>query len=286
MTHPAQFSERTFEFAFNAHFAKRFKAVLLAVPNIPSQTAEGSCGFDAAFEVLMGGDYEVYYYQHKVASHVDVRSGSNKHIWAKTTGPYFHFRVDRDQYNLIRRLGTPSRINPFSISIDYTSPRFWSYADLHDRFMKSRVMDHTVAINVQSCGYMSKGKHRMIYTAGGAIQAWRFSEPSPATARPVLGENGRAVGQRMTDCGPNALLDKVMAAVTRALASARRYDEISQSRVARISDALGFIRQNRVADFDAPGPERNERAALLKLNYLLGNVLGLTALVAAAKAEE
>ena len=49
------FSERVFEFSFNAEYAAANKAVLAGAPHIPTQNDEKYLGYDVLFEIQAGG---------------------------------------------------------------------------------------------------------------------------------------------------------------------------------------------------------------------------------------
>jgi hypothetical protein len=73
------FSERVFKFGFNAEFAHSHRAVLAAVPHIPTQNQEKLLGYDVKFEIKKsGGAIRMIALQHKVARQVCGGAGPKK----------------------------------------------------------------------------------------------------------------------------------------------------------------------------------------------------------------
>lgn len=260
MTAPAEFSERLFEFAFNCNFAKRYKAALLSSPFIPSQNQEGTDAFDAVFELLIGGDYELRFFQHKVPLYVDAPSGSNSHFVKQVGLPYFRVPLDNNQYRLVRSLG--SRRRTFPISIEYCSPRFWRHDDLNRRFMKSRIIDHSISIDVQDCGPLTAGAHSLVYPAMGPLDAWRFSkEPAIARVR-TFDSKGQADRNREVQAlRPVELLAQIVRTI--------------RAPVARF---VGM----QLPGLDWVAMNEDPRRATVALSRLLGNTLGVTSFVVPA----
>src|SRR4051794_39265769 len=95
------FSERVFEFSFNAEFSEQQKAFLASAPDIPTQNKEKWLGYDVAFELEKRGAIHCTALQHKVSRFVDGRSPSNRRFWDHIGGAYFAFAIDVDQFNLI-----------------------------------------------------------------------------------------------------------------------------------------------------------------------------------------
>lgn len=96
-----KFSERIFEFAFNAEFAARNHAILAACPSLPTPQEEKNEGYDIEFELKRrGGGKEYLFLQHKVARRVT------------SVGPSNALRDSNPCYSLKRilpeRLGQPS----------------------------------------------------------------------------------------------------------------------------------------------------------------------------------
>ena len=62
------FSERTFEFCYNAEYCQLNAALLATHPHIPSQRAEKDLGYDVEFKIIDGKFTRFLFLQHKVAS--------------------------------------------------------------------------------------------------------------------------------------------------------------------------------------------------------------------------
>src|SRR6266536_4820705 len=101
------FSERVFEFGFNSEYANQNRAILAAAPHIPTQNDEKSLGYDIAFEIKRhGGAVHSIAIQHKTCRFVDGESATNQKFWNAVGGPYFAFRLNVDQFNLIETIAS------------------------------------------------------------------------------------------------------------------------------------------------------------------------------------
>ena len=114
----AGFSERTFEFCFNAEFCHLNAAMLATHPHIPMQNAEKDLGYDVEFEINKGGFVRSLFLQHKVASHASVRAGRNAKFFDHHGGEYYRFPVDNDQHDTLCHLSA-TKGDAF-----YCAPRF------------------------------------------------------------------------------------------------------------------------------------------------------------------
>lgn len=112
----AGFSERVFEFSFNAEYAHQNRAVLAAAPHIPTQNEEKYLGYDVAFEVSHRGSIGAIALQHKVCRFVDERGRTNRKFWDAAGGPYFAFRIDVEQFNVIESLAS-AKLSGVDLSI-------------------------------------------------------------------------------------------------------------------------------------------------------------------------
>lgn len=186
------FSERVFEFAFNAEYCVKNKAVLAACPYLPTQQQEKRLGYDVEFVVNQrGGGMSSLFLQHKVSRFVDSRSSSNAHFYDTVGGEYFAFQLDIDQYNLIQHAAAGRRQ-----SIYYCAPAFISREAMDGRFFTQTVVDDSVWIDVAGSGSISDNKsHCVVYNADGS-EAWRFSE-EPSKAKAVVGEERTHLAKRM-----------------------------------------------------------------------------------------
>ena len=168
------FSERVFEFSFNAEYADRNRAVLAGVPNIPTQNEEKWLGYDVKFELKRrGGAVHAVALQHKVPRFVDKRGPSNENFWNEAGGPYFAVRLDTDQYNLIESI---SSANLHGIEFYYCSPAFASRRDMNAHYLGRTVEANSVWIDIAGAGQIcDNGLHTIVYSSDGT-RAFRFSE--------------------------------------------------------------------------------------------------------------
>jgi hypothetical protein len=183
------FSERVFEFAFNAEYADRNRAVLAAAPSIPTQNEEKELGYDVLFELnRRGGAVHAIALQHKVARHVDRRAPRNRDRWGAVGGPYFTFSLDTDQYNLIESI---SAAKPAGVEFHYCAPVFTSHSAMNTRYLTRTVEANSIWINVGGAGQISDGaSHSIVYSPDGR-KAFRFSS-EPIQLQVTHGED-RAV---------------------------------------------------------------------------------------------
>lgn len=168
------FSERVFEFSFNAEYAHRNQAVLAGAPGIPTQNEESWLGYDVLFEIQKhGGAVHAVALQHKVARFVDARGPTNSHYWFAAGGPYFAFRLDIDQYNLVESISSAGLPG---VEFYFCAPAFADRQEMNDHFLGKTVEANSVWINVSSAGQLVPGEsHTIIYTPNGS-QAFLFSE--------------------------------------------------------------------------------------------------------------
>jgi hypothetical protein len=172
------FSERVFEFSFNAEYADRNLAVLAGAPSIPTQNEEKWLGYDVAFELKRrGGAVHVVALQHKVPRYVDRRGPLNRHFWHAAGGAYFAVRLDTDQYNLIESI---SSANLPGVEFYFCAPAFATRMEMNSHYLGKSVEANSVWINVRSAGQINDaGLHTIVYSEDGS-RAFRFSdEPVP-----------------------------------------------------------------------------------------------------------
>jgi hypothetical protein len=166
------FSERIFEFAFNAEFVTTHSAVLAACPTLPSLQEEKKLGYDVAFELkCRGGSTDFLFLQHKVARYVSTRHATNKHFF-DFAGPYFAFVLDNDQYNLIYGLANRGR------QIYFCAPSFTSRRDIDKAFSSKSVCNDSVWLDVTKTGPIKDNhRHTIIYAPTKAKAALFSEEP-------------------------------------------------------------------------------------------------------------
>jgi len=168
------FSERVFEFAFNAEYANRNRAILAGAPSIPTQNEEKSLGYDVMFEVnAHGGAIHAIALQHKVSRFVDSLGPTNAHFWAAASGPYFAFRLDTDQYNLIESIAAAGMPG---VEFQFCAPRFATRAAMNGHYLAGTVEASSIWIGVAGAGPITDDDvHTVVYRQNGS-GAFRFSE--------------------------------------------------------------------------------------------------------------
>lgn len=168
------FSERVFEFSFNAEYANRNRAILAGAPSIPTQNEEKSLGYDVMFEVnAHGGAVHAVALQHKVSRFVDRLAPTNKDFWAAAGGPYFAFRLDTDQYNLIESIASAGMPG---LDFQFCAPLFATRAEMNTHYLAGSVEANAMWIDVSGAGPITDDDvHTIIYREDGTA-AFRFSE--------------------------------------------------------------------------------------------------------------
>lgn len=169
------FSERLFEFLFNAEFMHKNAAQVIGTPHIPSQDEEKWLGYDVAFDIQNGpGVFNVLALQHKVVRLVD-GPGSASNIQFRTIAgnTYFAFPVDPFQFNTIEALASGNL--PW-LEFYFCAPLFVDKINLDARYAAQDLDAHSVYIDVTGAGQLDESiAHSIIYTPTGN-QAWVFSE--------------------------------------------------------------------------------------------------------------
>ena len=156
------FSERTFEFCYNAEYCQRNAALLATHPHIPSQRAEKDLGYDVEFRIAEGNFTRSLFLQHKVASFAEVRAGRNALFHAAHNQPYFRFPIDNEQHNVLCELSR-TKGNAF-----YCAPRFHLSHELEANFRNASVAANAVLLNPLDVGEVTdEERHNVTYDALG-----------------------------------------------------------------------------------------------------------------------
>lgn len=166
-----QFSERTFEFCYNAEFCHRYNGFLAAYPNIPSQRAERALGYDVEFKIRAGRFRKSVFLQHKVSHYADTKSGRNARFYNRHSGPYFRFPIDTEQHNVLHQLSQATG------SAFYCSPIFFRRTELETKFRADIIMASSLWLDPVSVGPITDAeKHNITYGAAG-VHPTLHSEP-------------------------------------------------------------------------------------------------------------
>ena len=157
----AGFSERTFEFCFNAEFCNLNAALLATHPHIPTQNAEKDLGYDVEFEIKKGGYVKSLFLQHKVASYAGVRAGRNAKFFNHHGGPYYRFPVDNDQHDTLCKLSA-TKGDAF-----YCAPCFRGHKDLATHWGAQSIGKTSLLLDPLQVGGVAGGTHNITYGPGG-----------------------------------------------------------------------------------------------------------------------
>ncbi|PMR72068.1 adenylosuccinate lyase [Billgrantia endophytica] len=167
------FSERTFEFCFNAEYCQANAALLASHPHIPSQQLEKDLGYDVEFRLRQGRYTRSVFFQHKVSSFAEHRAGRNARFYDCHNGPYFRFSVDNEQHNTLCALSR-TKGNAF-----YCAPRFHLSHELEARFRAVDIAAHAVLLDPLDVGeILDRDRHNITYCPAG-MNATLHSDPRP-----------------------------------------------------------------------------------------------------------
>lgn len=259
------FSERVFEFAFNAEYADRNRAILAAAPSIPTQNEEKELGYDVLFEVNhRGGAIHAVALQHKVARYVDGRAPTNHHFWSAADGPYFAFSLDTDQYNLVQRV---SAAKCPGFGFHFCAPVFASRRDMNTHYLGKKVEANSIWIDVSGAMQITdSATHSIIFSEDGT-QAFRFS--SDAIPLVVLDREER---DQQREQRQNATLGEVEEIYELALSTVQDYWPNRQPIRGLSADAADSFRLPHE-------PPKKEAPTLPNLAKLLAKYYGMSVLV-------
>lgn len=223
------FSERVFEFSFNAEYADRNRAILAGAPSIPTQNEEKTLGYDVMFEVkARGGAVHAVALQHKVCRFVDQRGPTNRNFWRAAGGPYFAFRLDTDQYNLIESIASAGMPG---IEFRFCAPLFATRSAMNKHYLAGSVEGNSMWVDVAGAGQITDDEiHTIIYRQDGT-QAFRFSS-SPRKLQ-IANDDVRRVER---EARSNAILEAPERIYVTALKRLREYWPDRRQRANRRSE--------------------------------------------------
>ena len=148
--YPPGFSERVFEFSFNAEYVNKHKAILAGAPRIPTQNAEKWLGYDVEFELHQrGGAIHSVALQHKVSRYVDAVGLSNGHFFHTVGGPYFPFHLDTAQYNLIQAVASSGLPG---VDFFYCAPLFTGIKNMNSHYLANCAETESAWFDVSGLG--------------------------------------------------------------------------------------------------------------------------------------
>lgn len=170
------FSERVFEFSFNAEYADRNQAVLAGAPSIPTQNEEKWLGYDVEFAIKQrGGAVHAVALQHKVSRYVDRLASTNEDFWNSIGGPYYAFRLDTDQYNLIEAVASAKLPG---IEFYYCAPIFAARIDMNKHYLGGSVEANSIWIDVACTGQIKdQDVHTIVYSPGSPVAFLHSKHP-------------------------------------------------------------------------------------------------------------
>jgi len=156
------FSERTFEFCFNAEFCQMLGGILASHPHIPSQQMEKDLGYDVEFKIKQGQFTGSIFIQHKVSSYAEVRAGRNAEFYNTHNGPYFRFSLDNEQHNTLCAL-CRTKGNAF-----YCAPMFHLSHELEAHFRAQTISSNSLLLDPLQVGEIKdNNRHNITYGPNG-----------------------------------------------------------------------------------------------------------------------
>jgi hypothetical protein len=165
------FSERTFEFCFNAEFCQLFGGLLASHPHIPSQRMEKDLGYDVEFQLTHNQFTSSIFLQHKTSYFAEHRAGRNGAFFDHHGGPYFRFTVDNDQHNTLHELSL-TKGNAY-----YCAPCFSRSHELQTHFRGFTIASHAILLDPIDVGEIADvARHNITYAPNGA-EPTLHSEP-------------------------------------------------------------------------------------------------------------
>jgi hypothetical protein len=267
--YPPGFSERVFEFSFNAEFAAANAAVLAGVPHIPTQNEEQYLGYDVAFALnAAGGVSNTVALQHKVARRVDGSGGSNSHFVGKVGIPYLAFRIDADQFNVIESISSAAFPG---IEFYYCTPLFTTTAQMDSNYMAKSVAANAIWFDIAGVGPLDVSKpHSIVYPASG-VSAWVFSgEPKQLKVhKPRLGRSQETRNLPLQRYELRKIYEFLLPKATEYWLRRRERGKLSAEEEAVKLPTLP-------PTYEAPSEQRSD---VLAIRDLLCNYLGMSVLI-------
>ncbi len=225
------FSERTFEFCYNAEFVHRLGGFLAAYPHLPSLRAERALGYDVQFRLRAGRYRRSLFLQHKIAHFGENRQWNNTDFYDAHGGPYYRFPLEDDQHNVLLRI-RGHRGDAF-----YCAPRFHRRTDLNRYFRQRTIVPNSSWFWPQKLGVLAGGRHHISVDPAGR-QAFYYSEPKPLDVR-------YSGGDRLPDLEEHELNEQFLRSFTEELRE--EYAYVSGRR--QLPDALGRARDIEIIQY-------------------------------------
>lgn len=258
------FSERVFEFSFNAEYANRNRAILAGAPSIPTQNEEKSLGYDVMFEVnAHGGAVHAVALQHKVSRFVDRLGPTNNDFWTAAGGPYFAFRLDTDQYNLIESIAAAQLPG---LDFQFCAPLFATRVEMNSHYLAGSVEANAMWIDVSGAGPITDDEaHTIIYRQDGTA-AFRFS-----ASKKKLAISGNAARRTKWELRRTATLEAPDRIYSTALQRLREYWPERRIKVRKRTDEVTSGLPSKLPEEVAP--------TLANAGRLLADYFGMSLLV-------
>ncbi len=164
------FSERTFEFCYNAEYCRLNAGILATHPSIPSQNEEKDLGYDVEFQLMQLGVVRSLFLQHKIVHFAGSRAGRNARFYNAHGGPYFRFPVDTHQHNVLHDLAA-NQGNAF-----YCAPIFNRTIDLRQAYEGLEICDRSLWLDPIEVGRINDHESHHITYSGDGMQRFLHSE--------------------------------------------------------------------------------------------------------------
>ncbi|HEY9245206.1 MAG TPA: hypothetical protein VIO11_00015 [Candidatus Methanoperedens sp.] len=163
-----EFSEREFEFCFNAEFIRKYSGAVIGTPFILSQRLEALLGFDVELKLRRGSIQYSLFLQHKVSQFISNLARRNWEIYGFHGGPYYYFYLKKSlQHNLLYNLRRSGE------EVYYTAPLFYKINDFTQHFVDEVVIDNSVFLDPSYARLiMDSDTHKISYDQHGTRAAF------------------------------------------------------------------------------------------------------------------
>ena len=108
--------------------------------------------------------------QHKVPSYAKHRVGNNKRFYDSHGGPYFRFKVDKDQHNTMVH-------SMYNANIFYCTPLFSTHEDLKTKFNQNHINNSSIWIDPSNITISDNNTHNITYDKFG-MDVYLHSQPT------------------------------------------------------------------------------------------------------------
>ena len=234
-----EFSERMFEFAYNAEYCRTNFAFLAAAPYIPNQRMERLLAYDVALRIKKGAPVSSLFLQHKVATKywVPVGQKTSSHYSAALGSRYFRFGLNNRQYNRILFLRTKK-----ATPIFFCAPKFTSESWINKYFLSSLIEKKSIWIDIAGAGRLVGANFHKSHSIGYRVnesRVLRFSNEPERLGAVAADARGEAIkARRFDEEYLRGLLSDIKSAVAEIDLEEGEYPDLSRPIPSRFEDLV------------------------------------------------